>query len=325
MTDLWGDTGNSSSNELQMLLIQRPWHNLSGFVDYTRAKELDDVGNHRVQYPVGPQDGNFSRNYTANQIDRAPGTISQTNAFNATWVYGFPFGRGQAFFASNRIIGNILGGWTVHGIYEYRDGYPIQVSQTGGQGSSGCNAVNNGGGAGHGTCMPDYVPGFNKSQVRINGRWGHGPGANASNFTQVQYINPNAFECPDSPANGTVVAEGGIGAGTPSIYTTCGSSNNTGGQLTWKIGNLARSAPYDLHGPGWWRIDMGVRRTFNVRETATLHLTFEVDADTFNLTNSTFFNLGGSSWNSGASFGALSGQNQSVPPRDWQFAGRFRF
>jgi hypothetical protein len=326
MTDLWGDTGNSSSNALQMLLIQRPWHNLSGFVDYTRSKELDDVGNHRVQYPVGPQDGNFTRNYTANQIDRGPGNISQTNAFNATWVYGFPFGRGQAFFASNRIIGAILGGWTVHGIYEYRDGYPIQVTQTGGVGSSGCNPVNNGGGAGHGTCMPDYVPGFNKSQVRVNGRWGHAPGTTAANFGNTSYINPNAFECPDSPANGTGLQEGGITNGTQQgIYTTCGSSNNTGGQLTWKIGNLARSAPYDLHGPGWWRIDMGVRRTFNVRETATLHLTFEVDADTFNLTNSTFFNLGSSSWNSGASFGALSGQNQSVPPRDWQFAGRFRF
>jgi hypothetical protein len=72
---------------------------------------------------------------------------------------------------------------------------------------------------------------------------------------------------------------------------------------------------------------MGLRRTFNVRETATLHLTFEVDADTFNLTNSTFFNLNGSAgnWNSGATFGSVQGQNGNIPPRDWQFAGRFRF
>jgi hypothetical protein len=43
-----------------------------------------------------------------------------------------------------------------------------------------------------------------------------------------------------------------------------------------------------------------------------------------NTTNSTFFNLGGSSWNTG-SFGTVNSQNQSVPPRDWQFTGRFRF
>ena len=88
--------------------------------------------------------------------------------------------------------------------------------------------------------------------------------------------------------------------------------------------NAARSAPYDIHGPGWWDVDLGLRRTFSVRETATLHLTFQFEADVFNATNSTFFNLGGTNWNSGG-FGTVGGQNASVLPRDWQFAGRFRF
>jgi hypothetical protein len=301
LSDLWGQTGNSSYNSLQMLLIQRPWHNLSGFLDYTRSKEIDDTGNHRTQYPIGPQDGNFTRYYTANQIDRGLGSTSQTNAFNLTWVYAFPIGRGQAFFASNRIMGLIGGGWTVNGIYRYRDGYPIQVT------GPGCSVGSYGG---QGTCMPDYVPGFNKQDVRVNGRWGRGPGSTAANFASIPYINPNAFECPDSFAN--------------NITYTCGDASNTGAQISWKTGNLARSAPDDLHGPGWWDVDMGIRRTFNVRETATLHLTFQVEADVDNLTNSTFFNQGGTQWDS-SSFGTLSGQNQSVPPRDWQFAGRFRF
>ena len=72
-------------------------------MNYTRSKELDDTGNHRTQYPVGPQDGNFTRTYTANQIDRGLGQFNQTNAFNLTWIYAFPIGRGQAFFATNRI------------------------------------------------------------------------------------------------------------------------------------------------------------------------------------------------------------------------------
>jgi Carboxypeptidase regulatory-like domain len=301
LTDLWGDTGNASFNSFQMLLIQRPWHNLSGFLDYTRAKEIDDTGNHRTQYPVGPQDGNFYRYYTANQIDRALGTSSQTNAFNLTWVYAFPIGRGQAFFASNRIAGLIGGGWTLKGIYKYRDGYPLQIT------GPGCSPHDYGG---QGTCMPDYVPGFNKSQARINGRWGRGPGSNAANASQIPYLSPGAFECPDSsPANTTY---------------TCGSASNTGPQISWKLGNAARTAPYDLHGPGWWDLDMGLSRTFVVRETATLHLTFLVEADVDNATNSTFFNSGGTQWDS-SGYGTVSGQNQSVPPRDWQFQGRFRF
>ena len=54
MTDLWGDTGNANYNSLQVSVIQRAWHNLSGFANYTRAKTIDDTGNHRTQYGRGP-------------------------------------------------------------------------------------------------------------------------------------------------------------------------------------------------------------------------------------------------------------------------------
>ena len=302
--DLWGNTGNASYNALQINVTQRPWHNLSGIMNYTRAKQIDDTGFHRTQFPVGPQDGNFTRNYTANQIDRGLGQFNQTNAFNLTWSYTFPIGRGQAFFSTNRLAGLVGGGWQLSGIYRYRDGYPLEITD-----NHGCNTNANGG---QGTCFPDYTPGFNKNRVRVNGRWGRGPGANAANITSISYINPLAFQCPDSsPTNNTY---------------TCGSGNEPNN--TWKLGNLARSAPYDLHGPGWWDIQLGIRRTFNVRETATLHLTFQVEADVDNATNSTFFNLvtsgGGVPWGAG-NFGQISGQNASIQPRDWQFAGRFRF
>jgi hypothetical protein len=159
-----------------------------------------------------------------------------------------------------------------------------------------------------GTCMPDYAPGFDKRQARINGRWGRGPGANAAKLNQISYLNPAAFQCPDSsPSN-------------PNY--TCGGTTEP--NTTFKIGNIARSAPDGLHGPGWWDVDLGLRRTFNVRETATLHLTFQFEADITNATNSTFFNLSNSSWGN-AAYGTISGQNKSVLPRDWQFAGRFRF
>ena len=130
-TDLWGDTGNSSYNSLQMGVIQRPWHNLSGFINYTRSKSIDDTHGHRTQYGVGPQDGNFTRNYTANQVDRGLGTFNQTNAVNVTWVYAFPIGRGQAFFATNRLMSLIGGGWQISGIYQYRDGTPLHDHQPG--------------------------------------------------------------------------------------------------------------------------------------------------------------------------------------------------
>lgn len=303
-TDLWGSTGNAAYNSLQVSVIQRPWHNLSGLVNYTRSKGLDDTGNHRTQFPIGPQDGNFTQNYGANQVDRGLTSSNQTNAFNTAFSYTLPIGRGQAYFATNRIMGLIGGGWALNAIYKYRDGYPLQIT------GPACNPNASGG---QGTCMPDYTPGFNKRAARINGRWGRGPGANAGNLNTIHYLNLAAFQCPDS---------------TPTdIGASCGNSNSP--TATWKIGNAARSGAYGLTGPGWWDIDLGIRRTFNVRETATLHLTFQVEADVSNATNSVFFNLASSQWNppstTTSTYGEVSGQNQSIQPRDWQFAGRFRF
>jgi hypothetical protein len=302
LSDLWGDTGNANYNSIQISVVQRVWHNLQGTANYTRAKEIDDTGNHRTQFPIGPQDGNFYRNYTANQIDRSLGTSTQTNAINVTWSYIFPIGRGQAFFATNRIAGLIGGGWQLSGIYKYRDGFPLQITQSGGCAPQADDL--------QGTCMPDYTPGFDKRRARINGRWGRGPGMNAANAGTIQYLNQAAFQCPDSsPQNN--------GA-------TCGSGG--GVSNTFKIGNIARTAPDGLHGPGYWDVDLGVRRTFHVRETATLHLTFQLTADVTNATNSTFFNTGGTGWSAGStSFGTVNSQNQNVLPRDWQFGGRFTF
>jgi hypothetical protein len=311
LSDLWGDTGNSNYNSLQMLLVQRPWHNLSGTIGYTRQKQIDDTGNHRSEFPIGPQDGNFTKFYSASAIDRGLGQNNQTNKFDVTWVYAFPIGRGQAFFATNRIMGLIGGGWQLSGIYRYRDGYPLQVTNNQGCMSNSAEVGNLGSGLAGVTCMPDLSPGFDKRQLRINGRWGRGPGANAVNFNTISYINPQAFQCADSyPTNPTY---------------TCGATTEP--NTTWKIGNVARSAPLGLHGPGWWDVQLGLRRTFNVRETATLHLTFQFEADVDNLFNSTFFNVNSTSWQgiSNTSFGQVNGQNRSIPPRDWQFAGRFRF
>jgi len=315
-SDIWGDTGNSNYNSVQISVIQRPWHNLSGFINYTRSKSIDDTHGHRTQYPVGPQDGDFTRTYTANQIDRGLGNFNQTNAFNLTWVYAFPIGRGQAFFATNRIAGLVGGGWQLSGIYKYRDGYPLRITNL-----AGCETNSAGG---QGTCFPDYTAGFDKRQARINGRWGRGPGANAANFNTIQYLNPAAFICPDSP--------------TYNPLQTC--SAGLAPSATWKLGNIASSAPDGLYGPGWWDIDIGIRRTFTVIEKPGLHLTFQVEADTQNATNSTFFNINGSGSNNTATwennctgqstscntgYGSVTGQNKQIPPRDWQFAGRFRF
>jgi hypothetical protein len=307
LSDIWGATGNSNYNALQISIIQRPWHNLSGFVNFTWSKSIDDVGIHRTQYPVGPNVGNFNGYKKASGVDRSLGRFDQRHAFNATWNYLSPIGRGQQFFATSRVATWLGGGWSLSGIYKIREGSPLQITTNTATDGSCITSAN----AYQGTCLPDYNPNFIGTNPRINGKWGRGPGANASNVQTIGYINPAAFQCPDNVAN-------------------CGS---------YKLGNVARSAPYGLTGPGYWDVDLGIRRTFLMHESSALKLTFQLEADVINVTNSTFFSLAGgnSGWGvcppnvtnttqcSALAFGTVGGQNGAVPPRDWQFAGRFRF
>jgi hypothetical protein len=309
LADIWGATGNSNYNALQVTYVQRPWHGFSGFANYTWSKSIDDVGQHRTQYSVSPTDGNFGRYIPANAVDRGLGTYDQRQNFNATFNLDLPFGRGRKWLTQNKIGGLVAGGWSVSGIIKLRQGFPLQINMSGYEGSCETSLV-----ALQGTCMPDYSPSFTKSSARIHGKWGRAPGANASNIQTIQYIDINAFQCPS-----TGTTNGGCGG--------------------YKLGNVARSAPYGLRGPGWKDMDMGFRRTFNVVERPSMHLSFQMEADVANITNSTFFTLasGATSWGactagqttlqqcSAMAFGTIGGQNSAVPPRDWQFAGRFRF
>ncbi len=303
LTDIWGATGNSNYNALQIQVIQRPWHNLSGFFNYTWSKSIDDTGNHRTQFPVNPTEGNFTRSYTANGIDRGLGTFDQRNNFNGTFNYILPFGKGQQFLAANKLVGSVVGGWSVSGIIKLREGSPLQITT---YNSGGCRTSAD---AYQGVCMPDYNPAVGAGQARINGAWGRAPGANASNIQQIQYLNTAAFQCPD---------------------LNCSS---------YKLGNVARSAPDGLHGPGWKDMDMAIRRTFQLLERGGGNVTMQVEADVANITNSTYFSLasGATAWNvcaagqttlqqcAALAYGTIGGQNSQVPPRDWQFSGRIRF
>ena len=74
-------------------------------------------------------------------------------------------------------------------------------------------------------------------------------------------------------------------------------------------------------------------------DTESLHLTLQLEADVTNVSNTTYFSLASTAtqWNTCAAglttiqqcaanaYGTIGGQNANVPPRDWQFAGRFRF
>jgi hypothetical protein len=128
-------------------------------------------------------------------------------------------------------------------------------------------------------------------------------------LSSIQYINPNAF-----------------------LQT---------GQLSneYVIGDLARTAPYGLRGPGNYNIDGSLRRTFDLWKDGRVKFVFE--ASVFNAVNHVWFGSTSStadgSINSSVTgpqtvsgvveqspaLGTVAGQANN--PRQWQFAGHINF
>ena len=136
------------------------------------------------------------------------------------------------------------------------------------------------------TCMPTYNPNF-AGPARINGGWGHGVTRTTFNSPANVYINSNAFV-------------------------------TTGNFL---FGNTARTAPYNIYGPGNYNWDISLRRSFalHLGESSRLSLT----ADLYNVTNHTQFTVASPVFGN-ASFGQVSG-TQANTRRSAQLSGRIDF
>lgn len=133
-------------------------------------------------------------------------------------------------------------------------------------------------------CPPSYNPAFT-GPARINGRWGKG--VTLANFSSTYFIDKNAFvKTPD-----------------------------------YSFGNVPRTAPYNIYGPGNYQLDLAMSRSF------PLHLTeasrFDFRAEWYNVTNHTLFGVASTAWGN-SSFGQV-GTSPSANRKAAQFSARIAF
>jgi hypothetical protein len=60
------------------------------------------------------------------------------NSYSASFTYQLPFGKGQLFMKSNKLMDYVFGGWSVQGTQLIHTGTPLTVSQTNGNNGCGC-------------------------------------------------------------------------------------------------------------------------------------------------------------------------------------------
>ncbi|SNT43576.1 hypothetical protein SAMN05421770_11610 [Granulicella rosea] len=177
ITDTWGDIGNANYNALQISLSQRTWHGLSGTLNYTYSKTIDDISGVRSGYPIPSNviDGGHGTTQ-ANRIDRAVSTNNIPNNLRIFGVYELPIGQKSQFGGKHAAVRIVAGGWKVSYIFSKTSGAPLTITGV------SCQTP--------GSCYPSYNPNFS-GPVRING--GYGKGVTATTFASVSYINANAF------------------------------------------------------------------------------------------------------------------------------------
>ena len=127
----YGDpSGNSIYNAVYFKVQRRISNGLSFTSNYTFGKSIDDSSDASPDTRV--LTGNvISTNgqvyYGApRSIDRAVSTFDITHNFSTTFVWDLPFGRRGYFLKNaNSFVQNVVGGWSMSGIYRLQGGTPF--------------------------------------------------------------------------------------------------------------------------------------------------------------------------------------------------------
>ena len=129
---LMANKGYSDYNSLFVTLRKRLSNNLQFDINYTFAHSIDNGST------VANENGNFQSGVTSVMCDvtnlracRGNSEFDVRHSITGDFVYGLPFGRGQAFGRdAGWLLNEVIGGWTVSGIETWRTGLAFTVNNT---------------------------------------------------------------------------------------------------------------------------------------------------------------------------------------------------
>ena len=298
VSDGFGYSANANYNALQISLNMRPWHGLTFMGNYTWSRSIDDGGTFRTGYaiPAGTIANEPNKSFSADRIERSVSTTNQPQHVVVTGVYQLPFGKD--IFNGNAIERAIIGGFKLSEAFQAFSGSPLSITASSCQTNpaQSCNEAN-------------YNPNFS-GPVRVNGKWGQG--ITALNPTAISYIAPSA---------GTQAAPTGPFIAPAQLAASTAFPNGSPFAPLYTFANGARTAAYNLYGPGNYNLDMSLIRSFPLHITEATHL--ELRADWFNVTNHTWFAVA-SPQVGNAAFGTVT-NNTSATRKSLQLSGRISF
>src|SRR5262245_44622774 len=116
------DTGWSNYNGLQVQLRQRFTRGVSWTTNYTWSKSLTNLARDTQN-----QDLDFVTLRDIGQ-NRRVSPFDVRHVIQTFGTYELPIGRGRLLPVSNRVLNNVVGGWTLGSVFIFQTGAPIQLS-----------------------------------------------------------------------------------------------------------------------------------------------------------------------------------------------------
>jgi hypothetical protein len=118
--------GSSNYHAVNIKLEKRYSKGLHFETNYTFGKGIDDV---ESRGELGGGAGNGFMNAYNRRLDRGLSGNSVIHRSITSVVYELPFGKGRSIPIANPLVNNVLGGWTIGYIGEFRTGPPLGVNE----------------------------------------------------------------------------------------------------------------------------------------------------------------------------------------------------
>ena len=251
------DGGHAYSNYNAFIfgLTKAVSHNLQFQFNWTYSKSIGTQGlNSQYLYALNTP-YNLSRDY-------GPEVFDHEHVVNFWLVYGLPFGKGQTWHSSNNVVNNIIGGWTLSGIYTFYTGLPLAVGCDGDSGSAYFLL-------GEGTpCL---------STINLDNAAGYHSGVGAAVPTNPNFIYNDAFYGGAPVGGGTKL---NIFANPAAIMSSVSPAD-----MNPVTGLPPQSAWGQLRMIPSWNVDFAVAKKFDITERVKL----EVNAQMLNIFNHVLF------------------------------------
>jgi hypothetical protein len=123
-TNYMSDGGYSNYHALQVDLRQANWHGLQGDVNYTWGHTLG-LATSNNDYLAGGDNFYTLRNL---HLGYQPGTFDIRHVTNAYGTYDLPFGKGKAFLSNSTWLNELVGGFTIGTVINYKTGAPFHLT-----------------------------------------------------------------------------------------------------------------------------------------------------------------------------------------------------